>query len=221
MAENTVTPPVGSAEPLDEPAPTAVVQVLKLTAAQRQLDAAIRMWFAGEDALAIHTVAYAAYGILRDLKAKRSGSVMAEEFKHNWLSVARRLVRGELTAEQLRRLKEAPETWRMVCWLAEEVVKRYGADKKISKLAAHVGVDIPRPVEKQHWDDFNRVANFLKHANREDNATISEDEADPTMVLMGGCRCFRTGEAGATGRSQRFMSKRKCLPRRSPRASGR
>jgi len=47
------------------------VHVTKLAAAQRQLRAAIRMFFAGEDELAVHTVASASYRILADLKEER------------------------------------------------------------------------------------------------------------------------------------------------------
>jgi len=47
---------------------SAQLHVTKLSAAQRQLRAAIRMFFAGEDELAIHTVASAAYRIIADLK---------------------------------------------------------------------------------------------------------------------------------------------------------
>lgn len=50
---------------------SARLHVTKLAAAQRQLRAAIRMFFAGEDELAIHTVASAAYRILTDLKSER------------------------------------------------------------------------------------------------------------------------------------------------------
>lgn len=44
---------------------TASLHVDKLSAAKRQLQAAIRMHFLPEDALAVHTVAAAAYGVLR------------------------------------------------------------------------------------------------------------------------------------------------------------
>ena len=47
---------------------------MKLEAARRQLNAAIRMTFANEDELAIHTVAAAAYGIVRDLLGTRGRS---------------------------------------------------------------------------------------------------------------------------------------------------
>ena len=52
----------------------------KLAAAQRQLCAAIRMFFDGEDELAVHTVASAAYGILRDLKAERGRDEAADNY---------------------------------------------------------------------------------------------------------------------------------------------
>jgi hypothetical protein len=41
--------------------------ITKLDAAQRQLDCAIWLRLKGMDSLAVHTLAYAAYGILRDL----------------------------------------------------------------------------------------------------------------------------------------------------------
>lgn len=51
--------------------PAAKLHITKLAAAERQLRAAIRMYFSGEDDLAIHTVASATYRLLADLKAER------------------------------------------------------------------------------------------------------------------------------------------------------
>ena len=50
----------------------ASVSITKLSAAQRQIDAAIRILFSGEDALAVHTVVAAAHGIVSDLAKKRN-----------------------------------------------------------------------------------------------------------------------------------------------------
>lgn len=52
----------------------ADVFVTKAEAARRQLDAAIRILFTGEDPLAIHTVVAAAYRILADLDTQRAHS---------------------------------------------------------------------------------------------------------------------------------------------------
>ena len=47
------------------------IRVTKIQAAQRQIDAAIRMLFGNEDPVAIHTVAMAGFRILRDLTKQR------------------------------------------------------------------------------------------------------------------------------------------------------
>ena len=47
------------------------IRVTKIQAAQRQIDAGIRMLFRNEDPVAIHTVAMAGFRILRDLVKKR------------------------------------------------------------------------------------------------------------------------------------------------------
>lgn len=52
----------------------AKIKVNKIEAVRRQLDAAIRMLFANEDPLAIHTLSMAAFRILRDLAGKRDDS---------------------------------------------------------------------------------------------------------------------------------------------------
>jgi hypothetical protein len=47
--------------------------VTKIEAAQRQLDAAIELWFRDGDAVSIHTLVGAAYQILHDVNKKRGG----------------------------------------------------------------------------------------------------------------------------------------------------
>lgn len=48
----------------------------KIEVARRQIDASIRMFFANEDSVPIHTLIMAAYRILRDLAAKQNTSYM-------------------------------------------------------------------------------------------------------------------------------------------------
>ena len=50
----------------------------KTSAAQRQIDAAIRILFSGEDLLAVHIIASAALGILKDLAKKRGISLTGD-----------------------------------------------------------------------------------------------------------------------------------------------
>ena len=50
----------------------ASVSITKLSAAQRQIDAAIRIMFSGEDILAVHTIVAAAHTVVVDLAKKRN-----------------------------------------------------------------------------------------------------------------------------------------------------
>ena len=55
-----------------------IAHVNKESAAQRQLDAAIRILFSGEDSLAVHTIAAAGHGLVADL-AKHRGAPIADQ----------------------------------------------------------------------------------------------------------------------------------------------
>ncbi len=57
----------------------AEIRVTKIEAAQRQIDVAIRLLFANEDPVAIHTLASAAFRVLRDV-AESKGSVKMHQF---------------------------------------------------------------------------------------------------------------------------------------------
>ena len=53
-------------------------EIDKFEATQRQLDCAIRLWFVDEESLAIHTLAYAACCLLRDLFGSQKREVLSK-----------------------------------------------------------------------------------------------------------------------------------------------
>jgi hypothetical protein len=55
--------------------------ITKLQAAQRQLDCALRLRREGGDSLAVHTLAYAAYCLLRDLYGKSETKEVLRQFE--------------------------------------------------------------------------------------------------------------------------------------------
>lgn len=61
----------------------ADIYINKLAAAQRQFDAAVRMFFAQEDELAVLTLGNAALGICEDLFEKRHPGQLARESRHS------------------------------------------------------------------------------------------------------------------------------------------
>jgi len=74
----------------------AKIHVTKLAAAGRQLRAALRMYFAEEDDLAIHTIAAASYRLLADLKAERGMNEAANVYLTSIFYVIRDYRRGSL-----------------------------------------------------------------------------------------------------------------------------
>ena len=78
---------------------TATLHVTKLAAAGRQLRAAIRLYFAGEDELAIHTIASAAYRLLADLKAERGIEEAEDVYLTSIFYAVRDYRRGSLPEE--------------------------------------------------------------------------------------------------------------------------
>jgi hypothetical protein len=77
------------------------LHINKIAAASRQLDAAIRMFFAREDELAIHTVANAAFRVLRDVMAQRGRNYTSEVFREGTYTLARQYAEGTLSDAQL------------------------------------------------------------------------------------------------------------------------
>jgi hypothetical protein len=171
-------------------ASTAAVHVLKIAAAQRQLDAAIRMTFANEDPLAVHTVAAAAGRVLRDLAKKRGHKVLAEQMRDSWLGTILALARGDMPDKDVQVFKENAHVWAVLCQLADQI-KELGLEKKTpSELASVDDWHISPAAEKRHWAEFNKIANFLKHADYDGDHSITEDEADPQSVLTQACLLY-------------------------------
>ncbi|MXY64676.1 hypothetical protein F4212_01880 [Candidatus Poribacteria bacterium] len=122
----------------------------KITAARRQVNAAIRILFSGEDILAIYAVAAGAYRVLADL-AKNNGTILV----------------GDKSVETAYN---------------DLHVERTG--KSLSEFQ--------RDVRKE----MNRPANFLKHADKDPEATSVIDEHMTDILLLDCCSSFEelTGE---------------------------
>jgi hypothetical protein len=109
-----------------------------ISAAQRQIDAAIWMLFSGEDSLAVHTVAAAGCRLVRDLA------------KHRRLPYASHMYENALTDAYRGLLGRSP---------TDDEIKRFFK-----------------------WS--NRPANFLKHADHDQNDFIDESEMNTEHLLL-------------------------------------
>ena len=149
------------------------IYVTKLAAAQRQLCEAIRMFFAGADELAVHTVAAAAYRVLSDLKAKRGRDEVGDFFLNAVFYAVRDYRRGTLPDY----LANDPEMMHWICDMADRLP--ITASSKFEEIVASVSPD----VTQDFWRKRNAVANFLKHADKDAKSHISLDDVDNLMLL--------------------------------------
>ena len=94
------------------------VYVNELFAAQRQLREAIWMFFAQRDDLAIHTVASAAYRILKDLKEKRGRNEAADAQFTGIFYFVRDYRRGTLPVE----VQDDPEIMKFIKESADQPI---------------------------------------------------------------------------------------------------
>ena len=152
----------------------AKVHVTKIAAAERQLRTAIRMFFAGEDELSIHTLASAAYRLLCDLKAERGMDEAGNVFLTGIFYVIRDFRRNTLPED----ITSNPEMMDWIRDMAEQLPIH--ADSRIED----VSLTVPPESTRKFWNDRNRIANFLKHADRDSASTIALDEVNNFLFLM-------------------------------------
>jgi hypothetical protein len=96
------------------------IQISKIAAAQRQLDAAIRIFFQREDELAIHTLAAAAFQILRDVTSQRGDHFTSEVFRSGILSIVQQYVQGTLPPDK-KAMIEGSSLMPTIAELAEQI----------------------------------------------------------------------------------------------------
>jgi hypothetical protein len=134
----------------------------------------VRMFFNGEDELAVHTVASAAYRLLTDLKADRGRDEVGDFYLTSIFYCVRDFRRGTLPSY----LASDPD---MMAWIRELSEKLpIGADSKFED----VSVSVSSSVAKEFWQKRNAVSNFLKHAVRDAKAHIALDDVDNLHLLM-------------------------------------
>lgn len=150
------------------------------------------MFFAGEDELAIHTVASAAYQIIKDLKEKRGRNEVADYDLTSIFYVVQEYRRGTLPS----RFANDPEAMKCIREMAEQLPITE------STKVEDVRVSVSPERAREFWVKRNRVSNFLKHADRDTKRHISLDEVDNLHLLMqilGSYSDLVTDDLGAEG----------------------
>jgi hypothetical protein len=132
------------------------------------------MFFAGEDELAVHTVASAAYRIFADLKLERGTDEVGDYYLTAVFYCVRDYRRGTLPSY----LENDPDAMKCIREMADQLP--INESTKFKDVTASVSPD----VAKKFWEKRNKVSNFLKHADRDAKAHITLDEVDNLSLLM-------------------------------------
>ncbi len=149
----------------------------KLAVAERQLGAAIRLFFMEEDELAIHTIASAAYNVYADLLKVRGKEEWKFPLEYGILRAAYDLAHGELDKSEL--------------------IAEFGNDAasvilKISDSFSENPVLVPEDVTlvgvpeslRSDWHDLRRPANFLKHADKDHAGLLDTDSLETEEIIL-------------------------------------
>jgi hypothetical protein len=158
----------------------AEIFINKIEAARRQIDAAIRMKLAKEDALAIHTVASADYRVLRDLLEKRGKFDLDEILRFGIFAFASQIARGDSADARLNQLFPIDSAmWSLIEQIAVQI-KAEGEKFDVKLISMKLS-------QQQKHDDFiksSQTFNFLKHADRDHLQLISVDNIDNDELLI-------------------------------------
>jgi len=158
------------------------VQISKIAAAQRQLDAAIRIFFDREDELAVHTVAAAAFQVLRDVTKNRGKNFTSEVFRAGILNIAKQYAAGTLPQDK-RAIIEGSGLMTMLEPLIADI--REQGEEFDSK---RIGVKVSKQQEHKLW--LYQATNFLKHADRDPHGFLSTDNLDNERIIMATCAAY-------------------------------
>lgn len=152
----------------------ASVYVTKFAAAERQLRAAIRMFFVEEDDLAIHTIASAALRLLADIKNDRGMDEAADAHLTAIFYAVRSYKRGSLPKSMTSNSELMAQIVEMATILPIE------ADSQIEDVKVSIDAESAR----RYWQNRNKAANFLKHADKDPSATLDVTDVGNAHLLM-------------------------------------
>lgn len=154
----------------------------KLEAARRQLDAAIRMTFANEDSLAIHTIAAAAYRITRDILHKRGRHDPDELLRAGIYALALSIAHGKISDKDVEYMKETDPAYALIFEIADGIKAQEARGREFT--LDQISISSNDQVKKAHWQSMSKVSTFLKHADLDTDASLNLDEVDNDKLIF-------------------------------------
>ncbi len=168
-------------EVIKNEAESSKILINKLAAAERQLGAAIRMYFMEEDALAIHMVTSAAYGLYADLLRHRGKDPAFHGVMYGLLSTAKSYIAGDLSDKDL-------EGW------GEGVMEALQPTIDMLKEKPDIDIDEvtvsgPAGAAREFYRDKRQAYNFLKHADHDPDAILDSASVNNEDLIFQAIGC--------------------------------
>ena len=132
------------------------------------------MFFDGEDELAVHMVATAAYRLVSDLKSQRGCDEVSDIWRTALFFCAKAFVDGTLPG----RLADDKEFLRLM----REITN--GFEDFESLKYDEFRVLLPEGYAREFWRRWNRPLNFLKHADRDSGALLPVSAVNNLLLLI-------------------------------------
>jgi hypothetical protein len=145
----------------------------KYEAARRQLNAAIRMLFRGDDILAVHSVAYAAFNLLRELAISRGVEDSESRIESALQNAAVEVALKQLYERAARTLNEHGTPGKMV--IEDRNALRHS-------LAEAIPADLLKQWKKNFYRTRNYAGNFLKHGDRDEALRVTQINTEDILL---------------------------------------
>lgn len=170
----------------------------KLSAAERQLASAIRMYFMEEDALAVHTVASAALNLFADLLKLRG-----KDPAHHWVvyglfRAAKDYISGDLAIEDLK-------TWGDgALGILQPAIDILNAnpDLDLETLRTSGSEELSR----KFWAGKRASYNFLKHADRDFDRLLDDASINNEDIILYAISCLLALNCNLDSEKEIFIS---------------
>src|SRR5262249_23067050 len=151
-----------------------------------------------EDELAIHTVASAAFRVLRDVTTKRGRNFTADVLRAGVYVLAKRHAEGKLSERELKLIEKTPlmDSIRQISDAIKVEGDRFDRDK--------IAIPMSGRAEQRAWP--TKAANFLKHAERDTDDLLAIDDLNNENVLIGACVSYLQLMQNATPEMMAYMA---------------
>lgn len=153
----------------------STLKITKVAAAQRQIDAAIRMFFLDIDELAVHSVAGAATKLLQELHRKRGADPMSLQVKAGLLGMIKEHLAGKSFGAEVDGILDS---------LAGSITAQQRHQLQISDNTTPLARELQGNVATGvFWQKMLKSVNFLKHSTRDEEKLLNAEDVNNVNLI--------------------------------------